>query len=619
MSSYRTEPPLITPVIPIPKGHNLRSICVASAMVLLFGPSVQVWADTQSAIPREPGPAEAVTLCSELRIPPNEIEVLAAKSKPDRFDLPKTTWRSSVYPRRTFLMCVAESRNISDEDKLRAARIVLKQKKFDINLTDGVRYTVLQLAVVGHAPRLAQYLLEQGARTDIANGRDVSTPYLLAMKSGYRQLIDLFIERGSVDERDVQGHTALFYAAANGDLETVRGLVARGARPDASSGNVLAAAIGAGHVDVSRFLAAELNMRDDVPGADGRTMLMIAVARSQLSMVRYLVEERGARVAVAAPVPEILRNVSAISKAGKVDRALLSAGPIEFPTEFATGAFDNILRPPELIAGARESALGIAAATGNVDVMRYLFERGATNDDSKPSALSIAAHEGQKDAMQWLMQAGADLGPGTDDSPGVMYWGAIGRNPAVLDMLMERGAAIAPVPADTPLLARANADRNYGLLLLRHRRSAEALAYLREALAIYSMAVTDLAVRSEFVVQLSANSVGQTITIPPVSGVVKYVDGKLVIGSYTIKYSGLRAVDNRWRAVVVRDGRAYAFGPVSGIDLAAGEANLNWQAERSRQQFVQNVSELTNSIQCAEKAEATGAGADSSGCATSLQ
>ena len=160
---------------------------------------------------------------------------------------------------------------------------------------------------------------------------------------------------------------------------------------------------------------------------------------------------------------------------------------------------------------------------------------------------------------------------------------------------------------------RARASRSYGLTLLAHQQPAEALPYLRDALAIYSRAVDDLASRQETV--MTGISGWGLNYIPPISGNFLYLkDGTLVRGSFTIPYG-----NNTWRALVVREDRIYAFGPVTAFSVMTDERSaavdkLNWEAQNARNSFQQFVTELTSKLECAKTAAASSASSIDASC-----
>jgi ankyrin repeat protein len=97
------------------------------------------------------------------------------------------------------------------------------------------------MEVLGRAnARMAQFLLEHGARVDIANARG-ETPLMIAAGGSVecvRLLLEVLRQRGGAasaggpSARDEKGRTARFEAAAAGEPEIVRLLLAAGAQPN---------------------------------------------------------------------------------------------------------------------------------------------------------------------------------------------------------------------------------------------------------------------------------------------------------------------------------------------------------------------------------------------------
>jgi ankyrin repeat protein len=85
--------------------------------------------------------------------------------------------------------------------------------------------------------RMSRFLLEHGARLDVANARG-KTPLMIAAGGSHAEnvkCVRLLLERGAsrtVNARDRKGRTALIKAAAAGAPEIVRLLLAAGALPD---------------------------------------------------------------------------------------------------------------------------------------------------------------------------------------------------------------------------------------------------------------------------------------------------------------------------------------------------------------------------------------------------
>lgn len=377
--------------------------------------------------------AIALDGCAGFEIPEGEsAEAVAKRGNPNN--------RNYAYG-RNFLTCLAASRKVADTDKVRAAHVQIK-RKVDLSLIDDNGDTALHLAVVSNSPGLVKVLIDNGADADAVNMRGFS-PLQLAMKSGEQTIIDAFNSHGRyVDNRDNQGRTSLFDAASRGDLGVVRQLIARGADARASDKNALTGAALNGHVSVVHYLIREAKLPVDVPSSDGETALMAAAAANRLDMARLLIEEFGAA--------------------------------------------------PERLSPRGFTALSLAATAGHLDMIRYLFAHGATDTASRPSAVSAAAMARQIGAVNALIDLGVDLGAGTPDRPGVLFWAGVGGSEDVLRTLVERGAAFPQFPVESGALVRAVVNRHYARGLLVKDRYQDALPYLRNAISSYDAIVQTL-------------------------------------------------------------------------------------------------------------------------------
>ena len=164
--------------------------------------------------------------------------------------------------------------------------------ELDARNHDGV--TPLGIACACGNWRLARFLLERGAKTELAD----ASPALLAAAGGEEDDVAgvqlLLKHKAKVDARDRHGRSALHEAARAGHAEIVGTLLAAGADVQASDGDGrtpwLEAARG-GHLQViERLLPArpELHVAD----GDGRTALALACSAEQVdpALVQRLLE-----------------------------------------------------------------------------------------------------------------------------------------------------------------------------------------------------------------------------------------------------------------------------------------------------------------------------------------
>ncbi|XP_019852814.1 PREDICTED: uncharacterized protein LOC109582511 [Amphimedon queenslandica] len=133
----------------------------------------------------------------------------------------------------TLLHCASES------GKVEMLEFWIKREDFDVNALDERNRTPLFNAVEKHYKRsisieAVDILLTNGARTDVVDKYDDSTPLHCASETGNSKIINLLITKGKADVNAVDEYnkTPLFNAVESGSIEAVDILLTNGARTD---------------------------------------------------------------------------------------------------------------------------------------------------------------------------------------------------------------------------------------------------------------------------------------------------------------------------------------------------------------------------------------------------
>ena len=232
----------------------------------------------------------------------------------------------------------------------------------------------------------------------------------------------LLKQRADVNAPDVEGMTALHWAAHWNDTETIRLLIAAGARAAVANRYGVTPLHEAATVGNAEIVNALLRAGADANAAygDGETALMIAARTGSAEAVRLLIES-GARVNAAESFRgQTALMLAAVENHPSVVRALLAAGanPNTRTTEYTfqklTGGAGGIIhdRPQGGL-----SALMLAARQGARAAGELLIGGGADMNATEPqygfTALQTAIFNGHYAFARLLIDKGADVNDGS--------------------------------------------------------------------------------------------------------------------------------------------------------------------------------------------------------------
>ena len=265
-------------------------------------------------------------------------------------------------------------------------------------------------------------------------------------------LIDLYLmERVDPNGRDAEGRTPLLIATSQRNWRTARRLVDAGALVDVADQNgftpIMTAAMH-GNTDIFQLLLARsTNLRPEVPSADGRDLLGLALDGGNAQIIATVLDRlpsaaewtNSPRRALIAAVQAGNKNqirmllgkhTAPPTPEGKsvpfLAYAIASNNTSLFNTLLGCGADPNTVLPPRcdkdflalLSNGLRSyveddrnvTMLMLAAGLGQVDYLRALIDAGANrtrlSSRNKMSALDVAAETGHWRSAQILLGGG---------------------------------------------------------------------------------------------------------------------------------------------------------------------------------------------------------------------
>jgi ankyrin repeat protein len=159
-------------------------------------------------------------------------------------------------------------------------------------LTSGEIGALESAIVQGHLQAIKYLVEEAGADVQRAGFREYNA-LAEAASRGRANIVAYLLDRPGVDiNAKTVGMTALDAACLNGCLETVKLLVAAGARVDPLPGDsigALAATVSAGHLEVVKYLVEEAGADERLAVLHGITPLEVAARRGHDDLVEYLV------------------------------------------------------------------------------------------------------------------------------------------------------------------------------------------------------------------------------------------------------------------------------------------------------------------------------------------
>jgi ankyrin repeat protein len=300
------------------------------------------------------------------------------------------------------------------------------------------------------------------------------TPFEIAIKKGFLDVIKVFVEKGpDVKDADKDGETPLHRAARYGEWDVVKYLVEKGAdvkAADKDGVTPLHRAARYGDWDVVKKLV-EKGANVKCANKDGYTTLHRAAAIGKLDVVKYLVE-KGADVKAAdkdgeTPLHRAARYgkrdvVKYLVEKGADVKAADKDGYTPLHRADRYGDLDEVEYLVEKGADVKAADKGgyttlhRAAAIGKLDVVKYLVEKGAdvkAADKDGETPLHWAARHGEWDVVKYLVEKCADVKAADKDGKTPLHWAARYHEWYLVKYLVEKGADVkaADKDCDTPL------------------------------------------------------------------------------------------------------------------------------------------------------------------------
>jgi ankyrin repeat protein len=351
---------------------------------------------------------------------------------------------------------------------LEAADLLLRAGA-DVNAANDYGVTPLALACVNGSAAMVDRLLKAGANANAAQATG-ETPIMTCARTGNADAVQhLIAHEANVNAAETwKSQTALMWAAADRHPEAVRLLLARGADVHArtkSGFTPLLFAAQQGNVETALLLIeAGSDVNEAAP--DGMTPLLIAAASGHGPLAIFLLDHQADPNATSERGNTALHYAASGRNLLELTKALLARGanPNAQLTRGEVGATPFFL----------------AAAAGNVPVMRTLLEGGAdpripTKENT--TALMVASGVGRfesrdeggdkkaLEAAKLALEAGVDVNAVGENQWTALHGAAYTGSDAIIQVLVDHGSKldVKDVFGQTPLsIAEAVVTRGLG-------------------------------------------------------------------------------------------------------------------------------------------------------------
>ena len=290
-----------------------------------------------------------------------------------------------------------------------------------------------------------------------------------AVRDGHTRTVQALLTAGAdPNERDDTGATALMVASAFGTLDSLAALLAAGADVNASDANGATAIMWATS-DVARVrLLLDYGADVRVTASGGSTAATAAAQRGDLESLRLLIA-RGAAENLSSDERDALLTAAYVSVNVEARRVLAAAGLVATDiaqvappaARLGSGVLESLVDFLELgldpdssypFATVRIPLLGYAAASGQLDLVRLLIERGADPNKSATGGttpLMMAAARDRTDVVQTLLDGGAQVDARDRGGRSALDWARTRGETPVSRLLRELGVA-ATSPDEAP-------------------------------------------------------------------------------------------------------------------------------------------------------------------------
>ena len=293
--------------------------------------------------------------------------------------------------------------------------------------------TTLRISAFYGLISLTRLCLDMGTDAKGGSCKLCETPHAIAVRAGHSDIASILL-RGSARPASTTTYgpdEMIQLAVARGLTDAVESLLKRGTKVDAvelhSGKTLLHLAVESGRLDLVKLLMSyNANVNATIPKTQ-ESPLHLAAAHGHAHIVKYLVDGRD----LSRKELELYNSIVhqpyyqswveyLLTNEGKARRAIWEVEARDSAEEHIALLLSSSTRFPnvDLRTSGGRTALDFAASNGDIDIVRFLLERGAEfkhQESGKFTALQAAAENGHLETVELLLTLGANVLHDTND------------------------------------------------------------------------------------------------------------------------------------------------------------------------------------------------------------
>ncbi|XP_057322749.1 uncharacterized protein LOC130666094 [Microplitis mediator] len=369
----------------------------------------------------------------------------------------------------------------------------------NINLLDFSGSSPLKLAILQGHTEIVEYFINN--ELDI-NYEQLNYESLeIALNHNYQAIAKMIIEKNtSINFRNEQGHSLLYTAAKNNQIDIIKLLLKLGARVKIGNSDVIVSAVFSGHKNAVHTLITHGNININEKLKENMSLLQLAVINDHKNIAELLLE-KGADVNAVCPDGTSLHLAASKGHYEMIKLLLdnnadssIKDDKNRTAIEMALNDSHDHIRSFKILFEHKKidvnyrcnndeewTLLHIAAQAGSLPITEYLIEKGAdinlqNKHFSKP--VHIAAREGHKHLVEYYINKNIDLYDRGAAGWTLLHYASFGKGKDVINYLFDKNfdVNIIDLRGQTPLhVASEYGSKDIVEILLRNGASYDSL------------------------------------------------------------------------------------------------------------------------------------------------